>query len=131
MQFFSAIPAGIRKRDTRTDEEIACKVPLKLYEDIRANRTYMKDKWSCENDVIKSMTLCKAPRNTKITLYDDEELGEEDDFVVIETKENMEGCETISTFEATNDIGVISIDYKKNDGLDGNVSSFKVEFGMI
>ena len=130
MQFFSEKSRQRGKRETRANEELACKVPLKLYENVRANRAYMKDKFGCENDAIKSMTLCKAPKDTKITLYDDDELGEEDDFVIVATKEDMEGCETISTFEETNDVGVISVDYKKNDGLDGKVSSFKVEFGM-
>ena len=88
---------GLRRK--RSMEPAACKISLP--ENIRANATYMKETWGCKNNAIKSVTLCNAPKNTKITLYDDEELGEQDDYALIEVKDNMDGCVTISTFEET------------------------------
>ena len=120
-------PVGNGKRKKRNDAATACRVPLT--DGVRANASYMKEKWGCKNNAITSMTLCNAPKDTKITLYDDEELGEQDDYALIEVKENMNGCETISTFEVTKVLGTVDLSYKKNDGLDGNVSSFKVDFG--
>ena len=116
---------GLRRK--RSTEPTACKISLT--ENIRANATYMKETWGCKNNAIKSMKLCNAPKNTKITLYDDEELGEQDDYTLIEVKDNMDGCVTISTFEETKIFTTINLNYKKNDGLDGNVSSFQIEFG--
>ena len=118
--------AGRRKRGT---EPTKCKVALT--ENIRANTTYMKDKWGCKNNAIKSMTLCNAPNNMKITFYDDGDLGEDDDYTLVEVKKDMNGCESISTFEETKIMDNIDVSYKKDDGLDGNISSFKVEFGKF
>ena len=116
-------------RRLRSEEPTACKVGLT--ENIRANTAYMNKKWGCKNNAINSMTICNAAKNMKITLYDDGELGEEDDSALIVIKQKMEGCKFISTFEETKILDTISVNYKKVDGLNGNISSFKVEIGKF
>ena len=63
-------PVRYGKRKKRADDSTDCRVPLT--DGVQASASFMKQKWGCKNNAITSMTLCNAPKNTKITLYDDE-----------------------------------------------------------
>ena len=113
-------------RRKRRNRSTSCKVVIT--QDIRADTAYMNNKWGCKNNAIKSMTLCNAPKHMKITFFDDEYFRTNDDCAIIEVNENMDGCKTILTFEKTKVMDKIAVTYLKVDGLDGDISSFKVEF---
>ena len=104
----------------------------------------------CENDEARSMKICYVPGSIKITVYDDGEnrgfwddkcsrfewfFGCQhervsDDFAVVSVWGDIhDDCLTIDTFEKSKTYGEkANVYYVPHNGLDGKVSSFKVDW---
>ena len=102
---------------------------------IKADRDDFVDMYKCENDEARSMVLCCVKKGTRISFYDDPNLGTGDDWVEITIEEDMtDQCLLIPSFQYTGTISSkISMVYNtvsdEDDinALDGKVSSFLIE----
>ena len=91
----------------------------------------------CENDEIRSMTICYARKGFAIRVFDDGSLGTNDDHAMVFAKTNMQGCVTIRHFETdetfTNEYhDEVELTYRTDGNLNGKISSMEIYFeGML
>ena len=92
----------------------------------------MKSAYGCTNDDARSMLICYATKGTKITVFNDGHIQKWNDWTTIEVEKTFSGCLTIGTFEKTQKVGDVSVEYRRlgtTGNLDGKVSSFEFETG--
>ena len=98
----------------------------------RVNNRYLKETYGCENDAARSMSVCYATKGIKITVFDHGARQKVDDWTTIEVEDSFSGCQTIGTFEKTQNVGDVAVQYNRKTGnLDGRISSFEYEVGTI
>ena len=79
------------------------------------------------NDEARSLVLNDIAPLTKITVYDDPDGAENDDYTVIKVKKRTPSNLVVGTFENGFENEYVKVEHAHNNGLDGKVSHIKVE----
>ena len=79
------------------------------------------------NDEARSLALNDVSALTKITVYDDPNGAEDDDYTVIKVKQNTPAQLVVGTFESGFENEYVKVEHAHNNGLDGKVSRIKIE----
>ena len=79
------------------------------------------------NDEARSAVLNEVQPLTKITIYDDPDGAEDDDYTVIKVKQKTPSNLVIGTFESGFENQYVKVEHDHDNGLDGKVSRIKVE----
>jgi len=78
----------------------------------------------CENDEIRSLKLRGIAKGTRISLYDSQSGGTNDDYTIIDIKRDIGFNEAVvvGSFEQSYENSDVKVLYNRNNGLDGKVS---------
>ena len=79
----------------------------------------------CPNDEIRSVKLLNVKKGTVLRVFDNEDGKLEDDWAEVVVLRDA-AVHVVSSFEATQDDGVVAIHYSRNNGLDGKISRVEV-----
>lgn len=100
-------------------QNIVCGIGTKQY------RKFSSGNYGCENDEARSAKLVNVQAGTVIKVYDSSSGSENDDFSIIKVKRFAKSV-VIRSFEANANNSDYSLDFYRNNGLDGKISRFEI-----
>lgn len=105
-------------------QDVVCRIPVPDNREFRFIN-FKKDNLSCENDEARSFTLIDVPANTILHFYDSPNRRTNDDWVRVVTRQDISRM-VVGSFEIDRERPEISIEYSRDNGLNGKVSSLEI-----
>ncbi|MCH9692252.1 MAG: hypothetical protein K0U59_09380 [Gammaproteobacteria bacterium] len=88
---------------------------------------FQSDALGCDNDEARSAILFMVPAGTLFIVYDSPSGSREDDFTIVRIKQDIPLTYTINSFEGNVNDNYIEMQYFRNNGLDGKISSITID----
>lgn len=114
--------AAVLMRGNSGTQRVSCTIGL-----TQSGFWNLKDESNCHNDDARSINLMAPKKGTVITVYDSPSGSKSDDYMVIRIKKDLDKVWNVSSFEGTVGVDELDVTYHRVNGLDGKVSSVRVE----
>lgn len=88
---------------------------------------FQSDSLGCDNDEARSAILSLLPAGAVFVVYDSPNGNREDDFTIVRIKQNLPLSYTINSFEGNVNDNYIEMQFFRNNGLDGKISSISID----
>jgi hypothetical protein len=104
-------------------QNIVCTLPLTTSQLVK----FKSDSYGCDNDEARSAKIVIAKAGTTLTVYDDPNGGTGDDYTTIYVKQDILQPRVIGTFQSSFEDSFLKVTFKNHNGLDGKVSSARIQ----